>query len=93
MTRDLCHRVHTLQEAVTCQVTSKLAMPTYKLTYFPARGRAELARILFHYTGTQFEDIRVKGEEWQALKASKQHVTTNNLEGVVQRSLQCVQLL
>ncbi|XP_062520391.1 hematopoietic prostaglandin D synthase-like [Corticium candelabrum] len=45
-------------------------MPSYKLTYFPVRGRAELARIIFHYTKTPFEDIRVKGEEWQALKKS-----------------------
>ncbi|XP_062521103.1 uncharacterized protein LOC134196038 [Corticium candelabrum] len=45
-------------------------MPTYKLTYFPGRGRAELARILFNYTDTPFEDIRVKGEEWKQLKES-----------------------
>ena len=49
-------------------------MPSYKLTYFPVRGRAELARIIFHYTKTPFEDIRVKGEEWQALKKSKQTI-------------------
>ncbi|GMT23181.1 hypothetical protein PFISCL1PPCAC_14478, partial [Pristionchus fissidentatus] len=47
----------------------KLAMPSYKLTYFPGRGRAEVARQLFHISGTPFEDIRVPKEEWATLKA------------------------
>jgi glutathione S-transferase len=45
-------------------------MPTYKLTYFAARGRAELVRVLFHYTGTPFEDVQLKREAWMEFKES-----------------------
>ena len=41
-----------------------LAMPKYKLTYFPIRGRAESIRILFALAGVEFEDIRVDPKEW-----------------------------
>ena len=40
------------------------AMPKYKLTYFPIRGRAEPIRILFALAGVEFEDIRVGPKEW-----------------------------
>ena len=46
-------------------------MPTYKLTYFNVRGRAETARMLFKLAGQEFEDNRVEGETWQAMKPSK----------------------
>jgi glutathione S-transferase len=45
-------------------------MPTYKLYYFDAKGRAEVTRIMFHMTGTPFEDHRLKGEEWAKFKPS-----------------------
>ncbi|GMT12103.1 hypothetical protein PFISCL1PPCAC_3408 [Pristionchus fissidentatus] len=45
-------------------------MPTYKLTYFNVRGRAEVARDLFHLAGVSFEDRRVPREEWAAIKDS-----------------------
>eukprot|EP00058_Branchiostoma_floridae_P019861 XP_002605351.1 hypothetical protein BRAFLDRAFT_212635 [Branchiostoma floridae] len=43
-------------------------MPTYKLTYFKARGVAEFARLLFAAGGLEYEDVRVEGEQWQQLK-------------------------
>ncbi|XP_066263408.1 hematopoietic prostaglandin D synthase-like isoform X2 [Branchiostoma lanceolatum] len=43
-------------------------MPTYKLTYFNSKGRAELARLLFAAGGVMYEDVRVEGEQWQQLK-------------------------
>ena len=43
-------------------------MPSYKLYYFPGRGRAELSRFVFAQAGVQYEDVRVKGEEWGKLK-------------------------
>lgn len=46
-------------------------MPTYKLYYFNGRGRAELARIIMHYAGVEFEDIRFGQDQWPEYKESK----------------------
>ncbi|XP_071507732.1 S-crystallin SL11-like [Diadema antillarum] len=34
-------------------------MPSYKLTYFDARGRVEIARLMFALKGVEFDDVRV----------------------------------
>ena len=39
------------------------AMPTYKLTYFNARGLAECARYMFKLKGQDFEDVRLSREQ------------------------------
>ncbi|KAK0395163.1 hypothetical protein QR680_001149 [Steinernema hermaphroditum] len=44
-------------------------MPVYKLSYFGVRALGETARLLFHYAGVPFEDVRVAHEDWPALKA------------------------
>ena len=46
-------------------------MPSYKLTYFNTRGRAEAIRLLFAAASVKYEDCRVSGEEFEKLKASK----------------------
>ena len=46
-------------------------MPNYKLYYFNIRGRAEVTRLLFKVAGVNFEDKRLTGEEWAAMKSSK----------------------
>ena len=46
-------------------------MPSYKLIYFDARGRAETARIIFKLAGVEFEDKRIVLEEWADFKSSK----------------------
>uniref|UniRef100_A0AC35U0X3 Glutathione transferase n=1 Tax=Rhabditophanes sp. KR3021 TaxID=114890 RepID=A0AC35U0X3_9BILA len=38
------------------------------LTYFDGMGRAEVTRILLHYGGLQFEDVRISFEQWAAIK-------------------------
>ena len=38
-------------------------MPTYKLTYFNARGLAECARYMFKLKGQDFEDVRLSREQ------------------------------
>ena len=43
-------------------------MPSYKLTYFNARGRAELARFVFAQAGIEYEDVRLTGEEFGKIK-------------------------
>jgi glutathione S-transferase len=39
-------------------------MVSYRLIYFNARGRAELIRYIFAYTGQQYEDFRVSQSDW-----------------------------
>jgi len=51
---------------------SKPGASKYKLTYFDGRGRGELLRLLLKVEGAQFEDVRVKMEDWPKLKPSKQ---------------------
>ena len=46
-------------------------MPVYKLMYFPARARGELARLLFAAAGQDFEDQRLTFEQWGPVKSSK----------------------
>ncbi|CAL8094063.1 unnamed protein product [Calicophoron daubneyi] len=43
---------------------------TYKLTYFNVRGRGEPIRFVLAATGTPFDDKRVEGKDWPALKPS-----------------------
>ena len=43
-------------------------MPTYKLYYFPGRGRAELARLIFAQAGVPYEDVRIEGAKWPEVK-------------------------
>lgn len=46
-------------------------MPNYKLTYFNARARAELIRLIFAQAGVKYEDVRIPREDWQKHKPSK----------------------
>ncbi|XP_077999205.1 uncharacterized protein LOC144452069 [Glandiceps talaboti] len=45
-------------------------MPQYKLTYFNAKARAEVTRLIFAAAGVEFEDVRVEFADWPPLKAS-----------------------
>jgi len=45
-------------------------MPTYKLHYFNARGRAEPARLIFAYAGQAYEDIRMEHAEFGSKKGN-----------------------
>jgi glutathione S-transferase len=46
-------------------------MPEYKLYYFPLRARAEAIRLMFHYKGIPFDDVRVSDNEWSSIKDGK----------------------
>ena len=45
-------------------------MPSYKLSYFNGRGRAEVARMLFAVAGVKYEDHRIQGD-WDKIKPSE----------------------
>ena len=44
-------------------------MVSYRLTYFNARGRAEVSRLIFAAVGQQFEDVRIEMNEWPSFKS------------------------
>lgn len=48
-----------------------MAPPKYKLTYFDAKGIAEMIRFLLAYLEEDFEDIRLSKELWPNIKASE----------------------
>jgi len=43
-------------------------MPSIKLTYFPAPGRAEASRLCFVYSGVNFDDNRIGFDQWGPMK-------------------------
>ncbi|NXX76137.1 HPGDS synthase, partial [Urocolius indicus] len=45
-------------------------MPQYKLTYFNLRGRAEICRYLFAYSGKKYEDYRIEVADWLKIKST-----------------------
>lgn len=44
---------------------------TLKVHYFPVRARGEAIRLLLHFKGVKFEDVRYTFEEWGAKKSCK----------------------
>ena len=45
-------------------------MSDIKLTYFPAKGRAEISRLILSYSGVKFTDERLSPEQFGAIKSS-----------------------
>ncbi|KAF0716180.1 Aste57867_2984 [Aphanomyces stellatus] len=50
------------------QMSSTTTTPSLKLTYFDFTGRAEITRLALAIGGIPFEDERVGGETWRALR-------------------------
>merc|ERR1712226_1583212 len=44
-----------------------------RLTYFPARGRAEISRLILAYAAVKYDDIRLTGEEFGKVKPILEH--------------------
>ncbi|XP_019637401.1 PREDICTED: hematopoietic prostaglandin D synthase-like [Branchiostoma belcheri] len=59
-------------------------MSSYKLTYFNGRGRAETTRLLFAAGGIKYEDVRIEGAQWPALKPNTPfgHLPILEVDGV-----------
>lgn len=46
-------------------------MTNYKLEYFPGRFRVEVARLILHYAGQKFDDIKLDREnDWPKRKST-----------------------
>jgi glutathione S-transferase len=45
-------------------------MSDIKLTYFDAKGRAEISRLILSYSGVKFTNERLSGEQFGAIKSS-----------------------
>ena len=45
-------------------VSYTVAMPSYKLYYFNAKGAGEPIRLIFAQAGVKYEDFRFEGEDW-----------------------------
>ena len=56
-------------------------MKDITITYFDARGRAELSRTILALKAVKYNDERLTREEWQARKQSKFHV--NNFRRIL----------
>jgi glutathione S-transferase len=50
--------------------SSSSAALNCKLSYFPIAGRGEPARLAFTLGNIPFDDIRIQGKDWAALKGS-----------------------
>jgi glutathione S-transferase len=50
-----------------------------KLTYFDVYGKAEAIRLLLNHAGVEYEDIRVTGPEFMAIKDDKTKVPYGQL--------------
>jgi len=67
-----------------CKLSShfsgKMAPVTYKLSYFPGRGRAETARLIFAAAGVDYEDVRVQMKDWMPMKPTTPFLSLPLLE-------------
>jgi len=60
-----------LKKRLTESVMEPQTQPCHiKLTYFPARGRAEISRLILAHAGVRYTDIRLQMDEFKQVKAS-----------------------
>jgi hypothetical protein len=49
-------------------------MATYKVSYFPSKGNAEILRLVLVIAEKEFEDERLTKDEWAKVKDGKQNL-------------------
>jgi len=54
--------------SVTNSPLIQLTMSDIKLTYFYGKGRAEISRLILAFAGVNYQDNRITGEEFKAIK-------------------------
>merc|ERR1719453_1875456 len=71
MDAELCTRTIACLLDQVDELNAKTAPPSsIKLTYFGLPGRAEMSRLTLTYANIPFEDNRIEGKDWGALKPS-----------------------
>lgn len=67
----MCSLRFTFANQIIITIADVMAPTNIKLYYFNIRGRAEVLRWVLAQAGAQFEDMRLQGESWQAMKSSR----------------------
>ena len=53
-------------EYIICSIPESMStQPKYKLTFFPAKGLAEISRLILVYAGEPFIDNRLSCKKWK----------------------------
>ena len=67
----MCARIYRISLLFLTPFLILIMPPKYKLIYFPVTARAEMTRLMFAAAGVDYEDYRIKWEDWKKLKPGR----------------------